>query len=119
MKELGFQRAADGIIGYERHNHFLVRCNFARQNCVKISCGAQGRWVLKGGNRRTTTDLSKFRELETLSGRRTCYVFQIPFFRPPSYRFKNNLTFKTCNITYTDIELETLHKKNTGVDRNV
>ena len=35
----GKLRAADGIIGYEKHNRFPVRCNFARQNCVKISVG--------------------------------------------------------------------------------
>ena len=29
MNELGFQRAADGKTGYERHNRFPVRCNFA------------------------------------------------------------------------------------------
>ena len=35
----GNLRAADGRSGYERHNGFTVRCNFARQNCVKISTG--------------------------------------------------------------------------------
>ena len=37
----GKLRAADGRTGYERHNGFTVRCNFARQNCVKISAGVQ------------------------------------------------------------------------------
>ena len=39
--KVGKLRAADGKIGYERRNRFPVRCNFARQNCVKISAGVQ------------------------------------------------------------------------------
>ena len=28
-------------MGYKQYNRFTVRCNFARQNCVKISAGVQ------------------------------------------------------------------------------
>ena len=30
-------------MGYKQYNRFTVRCNFARQNCVKISAGVQVR----------------------------------------------------------------------------
>ena len=55
----GKLRAADGKIGYERRNRFPVRCNFARQNCVKDS-------LLNPSGKSTGCDrLNKFRIFET------------------------------------------------------
>ena len=55
----GNQRAADGRSGYERHNGFTVRCNFARQNCIKDS-------LLNPSGKSTGCDrLHKFRIFET------------------------------------------------------